>query len=865
MKQIATFLLLLFCIPSQAQFLDSFGDGDFTTDPAWTGDTGEFKVNEDLILQLNAPVADTAFLATVSQCMDQTEWRVTVKLSFNTSSNNHARIYLVSDRSFLKGPVNGYFIQVGGGNDSVVFFRQEGLQLSAVFRCPDLYTGSSVNEFGLRILRDTTGRWEVFADTSGGQGWFSEGVFSEGMIGTASWFGVWCKHTSSNGTKFYFDDFYAGPVIYDSIPPRLKEISVTGPRSLRLEFSEVPDPLSTADTMNYTLLSSFRHPSAVCPDPSNAACMDIFFTSDFIPNSCDSLLITGVSDPAGNGIRDTSAVFCYYEAGPFDVLINEILADPDPAGGMPDAEFIELYNRSGHPVKLHKWTLQAGNTLKAFPDCTIFPDSYLIVSSDSSYLQYGTAILLFTSPYTLPNEASSLVLRDDRGRVIHSVGYESDWFGLSFKKEGGWSLEMVDPMDPCGCEGNWLPSVNEGGGTPGHVNSVRGLHPDTIPPELFRAAIITSTQVRVLFSEPLDSLSLRGQGKWKINDTLIADQDVNILQPDYRVTVITKNSGFQSGIAYEIDPPEEVTDCAGNHVSGGDFLQTVVPGIPGPGDLVINEILADPWPDASGFVELYNRSAKGFDMKDLMITACGANGDTTSSGGIRLTGSPFILLPFDYAVICEDCGEVIFRYNASYPERFLSMEDFPYLDREEGNLILSRAGDGAGIDKVHYTEEMQQPLLSSTEGVSLERINPDGSSEDPANWHSAASSAGFATPGDRNSQWWAPEGTGNQEVKLEPPVISPDNDGHDDILHILCQPGEPGYAASVFILDSRGRILRQVAGNELLGSEGAFTWDGMTSDQQRVPAGIYIVYMELVKPEGTVKRFRGTTVVAVKN
>ena len=57
------------------------------------------------------------------------------------------------------------------------------------------------------------------------------------------------------------------------------------------------------------------------------------------------------------------------------------------------------------------------------------------------------------------------------------------------------------------------------------------------------------------------------------------------------------------------------------------------------------------------------------------------------------------------------------------------------------------------IDDFGYDDEMHFALLSTKEGVSLERINFDRPSIDKSNWHSASELAGFATPAYENSQF----------------------------------------------------------------------------------------------------------------
>ena len=57
------------------------------------------------------------------------------------------------------------------------------------------------------------------------------------------------------------------------------------------------------------------------------------------------------------------------------------------------------------------------------------------------------------------------------------------------------------------------------------------------------------------------------------------------------------------------------------------------------------------------------------------------------------------------------------------------------------------------VDEVKYKDDWHFKLIDDAEGVSLERIDPDGTSQDETNWHSAASTAGYGTPTYKNSQY----------------------------------------------------------------------------------------------------------------
>jgi hypothetical protein len=98
-----------------------------------------------------------------------------------------------------------------------------------------------------------------------------------------------------------------------------------------------------------------------------------------------------------------------------------------------------------------------------------------------------------------------LVLRGRDGTTLFEVAYTDDWYRDLRKKNGGWTLELIDPINYCGGASNWQASQDASGGTPGHRNSVAAANPDLTAPTLLRAVAVTPTIIRVYFGEKLDS------------------------------------------------------------------------------------------------------------------------------------------------------------------------------------------------------------------------------------------------------------------------------------------------------------------------------------------------------------------------
>jgi hypothetical protein len=276
--------------------------------------------------------------------------------------------------------------------------------------------------------------------------------------------------------------------------------------------------------------------------------------------------------------------------------------------------------------------------------------------------------------------------------------------------------------------------------------------------------------------------------------------------------------------------------------------------------IIINEILPNPYTGGERFVELYNRSEKIFDLKNLVLL----ESDTLSPDGdqpVSVSDEGFLFFPGQYLVLTKDPPDILSRYSIPDPDCFIKMTSMPGITNdEEGMVILARKNDLVIIDKVTYSKDMNFALLTSPDGVSLERINPEGASESKNNWHSAAGSCGYATPGYINSQYMEPGLTDNT-VTLFPEIFSPDNDGKDDVLFVCIRPDRPGYVVNISVYSPTGRLVRQLVRNELISMEDTFSWDGITDQAMKAPIGIYIIRIDLFTPDGAVKHFTKPTVL----
>jgi hypothetical protein len=647
----------------------------------------------------------------------------------------------------------------------------------------------------------------------------------------------------------------------DVVPPQITGICIISDVQLQVNFSETIDTAGGINATLFTIDNGVGNPAGVVFEGPVIRSAQIYLNAPLDAGTIYTLTIgVPIVDCAGNQMTNNTVKFIIDEAQPLDVVINELMLKPEPRVGLPEEEYIELYNRAAYPVNLKDWTISIGSNTKSFPCTSIMPGEYAIVTHINSVRNFeGHGRVIGVESFAvLANTAGTVTIRNGTGNVISHVSYTDDWYQNNNKKNGGWSIEQIDPNNPCAGMENWKASVSPLGGTPGKVNSVKAINPDNVRPELIRVALIDEFTLRAYFSEPLLKSTLTDVSAYTVDNGVGNPVNAFPLDPDFSSVMLTFSSAFQYGVYYHLSVTSLIKDCAGNPVVIADKARFALPDPIMPGDIIINEILFNPKDKGVDFVEIYNRSNKVMDLKDLRLSSADAfNGELTSVKTIDSIG--FLIFPEDYLVLTTNPEIVREHYYTSNPKGFVKMPSMPTFANASGRAVLSLV-DETVVDRLDYNEKMQFPLLNSYKGVSLERIDTERPTQDLTNWHSASESVGYATPGYQNSQYKATE-PGEDAVTIEPKVFSPDNDGYNDVVNILYNFDEPGYVATITIYDSGGRVVKYLTRSELLGTSGVFSWDGINEAREKASIGIYIIFFEAFDLKGNVKKFKKTCVL----
>jgi hypothetical protein len=846
-------LLILTRIGS-AQFSENFDDGDFV---GWAGDDTAFIIDALFQLQLDGNCEDggTNYLSAAASTFDTATWEFFIDLGFDPSASNYTRFYLQSDNPDLAASLNGYYIRIGedGTDDAVKLYRQEG------FTHTLLLTGilaevAVAPKVRIKVIRTTENEWQLFVDATGGFTFVNEGSVVDDIIIGGDYIGWFCKYTSTRCDDFFLDDITVSPLYFDDDPPVISTLSVVTSTQIELDFNENIELLSADDESNYTIDGGVGNPIDATRGPTDFSKVLLTFITDFPEAILLTLTASNIADEEGNILTSDSKSFIIYTVNQYDIVMNEIFADPEPHLELPTAEYIELYNTTDIDIDLTGFTISdATSESDPFPSFILAANDYVIVIDENVVDSFAgfTDLLLIPSLPSLNNDGDDLVLKDASGNLIHSISYELDWYDNAIKEDGGWSLEMIDPSNPCQGDANWTASEDVSGGTPGEINSVFGENADDVPPMLVGAYPSSLDTVIAFFDEDIDLNSaditdfILSNG---IGSPLSLILDIN--NPDFIGMVF--GSPLNLGVVYTLTA-ENLTDCSGNNIGTFNVVELGIPEPVDSGDIVINEILFNAYTDGFDFVELYNTSNKIIDLSKIIIGEMDLTdtSEVIEFGYVSKSGKLFF--PQSYMCVTANIENVTSTYHVIDTGNFVTSSDLPSFADNEGIAVIYDPFLNE-IDRLHFYDDWQYALLTDDDGVSLERVNYKFETQNEDNWHSAAEDVYYATPGYQNSVFGNVVGGG--EIVLEYTVFSPDGDGYHDLLLISYTTAGEGYSGMFKIFDAQGRIVNELSGLTTLSREGFITWDGVDADDIAAKTGIYILYAELFNEQGNVEKHK---------
>lgn len=722
MKFIALIALIIISNPLSAQnFEDDFADGDFTTNPSWSGDIENFTIFDldgNNVIRLNGNEASTSYLSTFSGNVIG-EWEFFVRIDGSAPSNNNkAEIFLMSDRAVLNDKVNGYMLRVGETGEDVfrIVRLDEGKETIILSDTTIIQSSSS---YRLKVIRDVSGTWELEV----GEGYNGDlknvgNSVTDNTYTKSTFFGFKVTYTSSRTDDFYFDFKIDPPEVVVS-PVNIDNFSRISETEIDLTFTRDID-FSSISRSDFVLNNSIN-PESFFSQGSNALRLD--FSTSFSDGK-NSLFVSGIESLTNDTtLIDTALtffVFDSYEAG--DIVINEFLKDPPAGSGLP--EYIELKNTSSKYLNIVNWWIGDNNTTTLISDTEqiIFPDSFLVLSNSPDALVsfFGTGSYLDVSLPALNNTSDQIRLFDSMGGIVDSLEYDTKWGGVDVALER--RLARVSST----VRANWGDSPSSVFGTPGKENAIAL---DTIAPFIESSYLLDDETIILKYSEAIIEEPALNHKNYSISSPRNI-QSIQVLSDTVQLTLFP---GLEDGESVELlvrfqeDIFGNVNDTSG--VASFTYIEIELVK---KREVVINEILYRRKDELSPeFVELYNPTDKNFDLSGWQLIDA-TNNPVILPGGLFLPSKQYLVL--------------IDRVDSSSPiANRIYLSGFPSLN-DNGDAILIKSEEGITIDSLFYLDEWGGDIP----GVSVERKDPLSASNDPSNWSTSIDAIGF-TPGFQNS------------------------------------------------------------------------------------------------------------------
>ncbi|MFD2743081.1 MULTISPECIES: lamin tail domain-containing protein [Sphingobacterium] len=511
-------------------------------------------------------------------------------------------------------------------------------------------------------------------------------------------------------------------------------------------------------------------------------------------------------------------------------IINEIMMNPS-GNDLPMREWLELYNPSSIAISLKNYTITYNNRTFQFPDLYLPARQYIIVTSaqnEQAFMRYGNVCGIVGWP-TMSNAGATITLAHDQIGTVDQVSYAANWYATAAKRRGGWSLERVNPEFGCNPARAWQESEAREGGTPGARNSV--YRAGAIPNVQILRTIIQDQQLHFILNMDVGSIINIQQVQMPIELPQIHSWSIS------RDTIqLSFNQPLPVGIPYDVAITSEF--CGRNVILSQTVFQEAHLLY---NDVVINEVLFNPYTGSPSFVEIYNRSAKMMNLQGWRL------------GNRVISTQQLLFPPSSYRVITTNPEQLQKDYPSAMLRDVIVLPSLPAYANLQG--IVTLFSPTGLMDSLRYTAAMHQPFIRNARGVSLERISPAAPTNEAGNFISTSTYSEGATPGYENSRFRAGTITKNN-VYLAARILNPNSDGDDRFLSIHYEFIAENTMINLTIYDDRGRPINRLVRNRGVGYTGRFIWDGIREDGKPASSGVYIMSMETYHDNGQRQTFK---------
>lgn len=784
MKQLLLILAFLLPLCAYPQLKEPFNGPEITSDNPWTGDLDCFVIENGCLVSRADPTRKSVSIETPLVYSATMEWEFEIRMDFKPSDQNHIRLHVYLDDQRMLGLKNDYYVQIGSNKKTITFRKH-----TATEKNPKILIEKALDvllgavDLKVKLTLENHKIWNLYV--------LEKGRFV--LIGS-------CESevsSSCKGGQLRFECRYSKTRVNDFA---CNYIIISDNISIEPEKPDTPEEPEEPNEPDEPLVL----PRLLAIQPITESVFQLQYN---LPVDIREAIfsISGIGNASRMTYADDMRIHVNIS---FDKELKVGMGYDLLCSGLMDLEGNKI-PESSTEIRLEYEEEPDVPEEPEVPDTPSFPAGSIRINE---------------------------VMADPKGQKAFPETEYVELYNTTDKaiELNGWSF--LYGSKPTVLTGLLLDAD-------GYVvlyRSGRDIHIDDagldLPLDKFPASLVNTGKELALFDPSGKEIDRIAYEKAKVGIAWERSETGFHLSTDER--------GGTPGSANSSpdDEPEDPDRPDTPHKPGIPTDIIVLPN-----EIVFNELLPNPYPEGSEYIELYNRSDRTLPLAGLSVATRKSDGTLSSHYPLSSIVSP--VEPQDYALLTKSMGGVSDFYLISSPDALHELK-LPVLANTSATLVLFRTEDEVMIDEIRYSSKWHAPSVKNEKGIALERINPDSDTQDEMNWTSASATAGYGTPGYRNSQYGKQDE--GEVTGIESPVYSEVTKEYTISYHL----DESGYTCRAWIFDISGRRISEVVNHDLLGIEGELAWNGLAVNGSKVKTGVYIFYAELVHPQGKIERYK---------
>lgn len=784
MKQLLLILAFLLPLCAYPQLKEPFNGPEITSDNPWTGDLDCFVIENGWLVSRADPTRKSVSIETPLVYSATMEWEFEIRMDFKPSDQNHIRLHVYLDDQRMLGLKNDYYVQIGSNKKTITFRKH-----TATEKNPKILIEKALDvllgavDLKVKLTLENHKIWNLYV--------LEKGRFV--LIGS-------CESevsSSCKGGQLRFECRYSKTRVNDFA---CNYIIISDNISIEPEKPDTPEKPEEPNEPDEPLVL----PRLLAIQPISESVFQLQYN---LPVDIREAIfsISGIGNASRMTYADDMRIHVNIS---FDKELEVGMGYDLLCSGLMDLEGNKI-PESSTEIRLEYEEEPDAPEEPEVPDTPSFPAGSIRINE---------------------------VMADPKGQKAFPETEYVELYNTTDKaiELNGWSFLY-------GSKPTVLTALLlDADGYVVLYRSGRDIHIDDagldLPLDKFPASLVNTGKELALFDPSGKEIDRIAYEKAKVGIAWERSETGFHLSTDER--------GGTPGSANSSpdDEPEDPDRPDTPHKPGIPTDIIVLPN-----EIVFNELLPNPYPEGSEYIELYNRSDRTLPLAGLSVATRKSDGTLSSHYPLSSIVSP--VEPQDYVLLTKSMGGVSDFYLISSPDALHELK-LPVLANTSATLVLFRTEDEVMIDEIRYSSKWHAPSVKNEKGITLERINPDSDTQDEMNWTSASATAGYGTPGYRNSQYGKQDE--GEVTGIESPVYSEATKEYTISYHL----DESGYTCRAWIFDISGRHISEVVNHDLLGIEGELAWNGLAVNGSKVRTGVYIFYAELVHPQGQVKRYK---------